>query len=69
MEFMTSEDIVEKGKLVRDISEMNIQAFINNISFPKTIEELEYFVKEVGRFGLTIGINQIFLSKYPKRWF
>ena len=31
---------------------MNIQAIINNISFPKTIEELEYFVKEVGRFNV-----------------
>lgn len=31
---------------------MNIQAFITNISFPKTIEELEYFVMEVGRFNI-----------------
>ena len=23
--------------------EMNVQAFLNNISFPKTLEELEYF--------------------------
>lgn len=34
------------------INEMNIQAIINNISFPKTIEELEYFVKEVGQFNV-----------------
>jgi hypothetical protein len=31
---------------------MNVQSLINNISFPKTIEELEYFVKEVGYFNV-----------------
>jgi hypothetical protein len=31
---------------------MNVQAIINNISFPKEIDELEYFVKEVGHFNV-----------------
>ena len=31
---------------------MYVQAFINNISFPKTIEELDYFVSGRGRFNL-----------------
>ena len=34
------------------INKMNIEAIISNISFPKTIEELEYFVKEVGQFNV-----------------
>lgn len=29
---------------------MNIQAIINNISFPKSIEALDYFVEEIGHF-------------------
>jgi hypothetical protein len=31
---------------------MNVQALINNISFPKTIGELEFFVKEEGYFDV-----------------
>ena len=30
----------------------NVQAFINNISFPKTLEELEYFIYEHGCFNV-----------------
>ncbi len=31
---------------------MNVQAFINNISFPKTIEELKYFVIYIGNYNV-----------------
>lgn len=31
---------------------MNVQAIINNISFPKTIDELEWFIKEHGCFNV-----------------
>ena len=31
---------------------MNIQAIINNISFPKSIEALDYFVEEIGHFNV-----------------
>ncbi len=31
---------------------MNVQAFINNISFPKTLDELRHYVFEVGRFDM-----------------
>lgn len=31
---------------------MNVQAFISNISFPRTIDELKFFVKDVGRFNV-----------------
>ena len=31
---------------------MNVQSVINNISFPKTIKELEHFVDEVGHFNV-----------------
>ncbi|MGN0154914.1 MAG: hypothetical protein ACI4D0_03720 [Lachnospira sp.] len=36
----------------KEVKNMNVQALINNISFPKTIEELEYFVKDVGHFNV-----------------
>ena len=31
---------------------MNVQAFISNISFPRTIDELKLFVEDVGRFNV-----------------
>lgn len=31
---------------------MNVQAIINNISFPKTIDELEWFIKDHGCFNV-----------------
>lgn len=31
---------------------MNVQAIINNISFPKTVDELEWFIKERGCFNV-----------------
>lgn len=31
---------------------MNVQAFISNISFPRTIEELRVFVEDVGQFNV-----------------
>lgn len=31
---------------------MNVQAVINNISFPKTLDELRHYVFEVGRFDM-----------------
>lgn len=31
---------------------MNVQAIINNISFPKTVKELEWFIKEHGCFNV-----------------
>lgn len=31
---------------------MNVQSVINNISFPKTVESLEYFINEVGHFNV-----------------
>lgn len=38
--------------LGKEEKSMYVQAFINNISFPKTIEELDYFVSGRGRFNL-----------------
>lgn len=38
-----------KGK---KYSIMNVQAIINNISFPKTIDELEWFIKDHGCFNV-----------------
>lgn len=45
-----------------------VQAFINNISFPKTMEGLERYLKEVGRFDVDRVLNEKYVEWTAPRW-
>ena len=45
-----------------------VQAFINNISFPTTINELEYFATQVGMFNVEDILNEDTVIWTVPRW-
>lgn len=47
---------------------MNVQAIINNISFPKTIDELEWFIKDHGCFNVEDVLNDNITEWTVPKW-
>lgn len=51
-----------------DLSTANVQAFINNISVPKTLEELTWFISENGCFNVENILSESFTTWTAPRW-
>lgn len=47
---------------------MNVQAIITNISFPKTLSELEYFLEERGGYDLEYVLNSKHVEWSVPKW-
>lgn len=47
---------------------MNVQAIINNISFPKTIDELEWFIKDHGCFNVEDILYDKIIEWTVQKW-
>lgn len=51
-----------------EVDEMNVQAVINNVSFPKTVSELEYIVYESGSFDIEYLLEEEEVDWTMPKW-